>query len=242
MSSSSALARTHAAQHRTVQLLRISVEESQQPRELRVPTRARPETGNSVLRPLHTVATRPCSQRSRVVKHTKTRAGPVPELRSSSDSSTLGLHVTAPWAMHLPHCHRRSGVAVPLHTSLYHVEEVFGLEGPLQRSQCRCVRVGVKVKITRSGVTPNRFRSYPQREHVLVGQINVRVSLADWDGLLGRFIRHSQELEERRLGPEVVRQVFDCRLFQHLIAIHDYASRRQGRSPLPRLMLLAQGG
>ena len=44
-------------------------------------------------------------------------------------------------------------------------------------------------------------------------QINVRVSLADWDGLLGRLVSRGQELEERRLGPEVVWQIFDCRLF-----------------------------
>ena len=54
-------------------------------------------------------------------------------------------------------------------------------------------------------MTPNRFRSHPQREHVLVGQINVRVSLTDWDGLLDRLVSRGQELEERRLGPEVVR-------------------------------------
>ena len=54
-------------------------------------------------------------------------------------------------------------------------------------------------------MTSNSFRSHPQRERVLVGQINVRVSLADWDGLLGRLVSRGQELEERRLGSEVVR-------------------------------------
>ena len=38
-----------------------------------------------------------------------------------------------------------------------------------------------------------------------MGQINVRVSLAGWGGLLGRLVSCGQELEERRLGPEVVR-------------------------------------
>ena len=66
-----------------------------------------------------------------------------------------------------------------------------------------------------------------------MGQINVRVSLADWDGLLGRLVSCGQELEERKLGPEVVREVFDCRLLKHNIEINHYASCRQGARHCP---------
>ena len=94
--------------------------------------------------------------------------------------------------------------------------------------------LGSPVKLARSWrVTPNRFRTHPQREHVLEGQINVRVSLAGWGGLLGRLVRSGQELEERRLGPEVVREVFDCRLLKHIIEVNHYASHSQGTCHCP---------